>query len=234
MPNRDTALFVEACLLAIARSEHAGRRPARLTEPGLATWRRFKGHLGAGHLARLLIEDAAVVQPLPFDVARLDGVDLDLDDLDDAMASFLERLPTMDLAQSSDDYVRAQARALRLSSPPRSNLHRVKAHHRVIELPGSGGQIAHHLASTHDDVTLQDNLIVCTSNWHEDLLAGLIATDLGVPSTDHIVREPTLETVRETYRSDADFVMGFHPDRGGPFEEERLQTLFPNARIVLV
>lgn len=33
MPNRDTALFVDACLWAVARDEHAGRRPRRLTEP---------------------------------------------------------------------------------------------------------------------------------------------------------------------------------------------------------
>ena len=58
---RNTALFGAAALHAIARAELAGRSQRRLTETGRATWRRFQGRLGPRHLARLLIEDAAVI-----------------------------------------------------------------------------------------------------------------------------------------------------------------------------
>jgi len=234
MPTRDTLLFAEAALRAIGRAEHAGRAPRRLTEAGLETWRRFRGRLDHAHLLRLLIEDAAVTMPLPFDPERLDGADIALDTLGDEDAHDLIK-GLADLDQPGEDYVIAQARALGLPSRfARSNLHRVKAHHTIVELPGTGGQIAHHLVSSHDDATLQDNLVVCTASWQEELLAGLVASDLGVLTTTHVRRDPTLAETRESHRHGADFVMGLGPDRGGAFDETRLQTLFPNARIVLV
>src|SRR5687767_2262450 len=76
--------FALALLHAIARDEAAGRRPARLTEPGQATWNRFRGRLGSAGLLQLLAEDGAVVHPIPFDPARLGG-EIRLDSIDDSL-----------------------------------------------------------------------------------------------------------------------------------------------------
>ena len=77
--DRDPTLrWVRAVLLALARDEAAGRRTARLTEPDHATWKRFRGRLGARDLVALLFEDAAVGFPIPFD-ARAVGGEIDLD-----------------------------------------------------------------------------------------------------------------------------------------------------------
>ena len=57
--------YAAALVEAIAREEIAGRRSARLTEPGQATWQRFRGRLGNGDLLRLLAEDGAVVHLSP-------------------------------------------------------------------------------------------------------------------------------------------------------------------------
>ena len=233
----NTARFTTVALHAIARAEAAGRiSHPRLTEPGLATWRRFRGRLGARHLAQLMIQDAAVVQPLPFDPARFPEANIGLDRLtDDHVEAWLAGLDSLDLKEPATDFIAAQARSLGLPSRfARSVLHRVKSHHTVIELPGTGGQIALHLVTTQDDLHLSDNLVICTASWQEDLLAGLVSAELGVQTADHVHRDPTLDWAREELRTKADYVMGLGPDRGGPFEEPRLRTLFPNARIVLI
>src|SRR5688572_12498164 len=93
--DRRVAEYAVALLHAMARDEVAGRRPARLTEPGQATWKRFRGRLGSAGFLRLLAEDGAVVHPIPFDAARL-GAELRLDLVDDALVDqFLGELPSL-------------------------------------------------------------------------------------------------------------------------------------------
>ncbi len=65
--QRPSGAWAATLLHAPARDEAAGRRPARLTEPRLATWTCFRGRLGAADLMALLFEDAAVLHQVPFD-----------------------------------------------------------------------------------------------------------------------------------------------------------------------
>ena len=71
--QRPTGTWAAALLHALARDEAAGRRAARLTEPGLATWNHFRGRLTATDLLALVFEDAAVLHRVPFDAAALGG-----------------------------------------------------------------------------------------------------------------------------------------------------------------
>jgi hypothetical protein len=83
-------------LHALARDEAAGRCSSRLTEAGLATWRRFRGRLGSTDLLRLLSEDAAVGHPIPFDLRRY-AAELELARMDDELVdAWLRDLPSLD------------------------------------------------------------------------------------------------------------------------------------------
>jgi hypothetical protein len=128
------ATYAAALLAALARDEAAGRASARLTEPGLATWQRFRGRLGSADLLRLLIEDGAVLHPVPFAAAQLG---IALDDLDDALVdSWLAGLGAKDLRAQAAAYVESQAQLLGVPTKlARSELHQVKPHQKVLELP---------------------------------------------------------------------------------------------------
>jgi hypothetical protein len=76
------ATYAAARLAALARDQAAGWRSPRLTEPGQATWQRFRGRLGSADLLRMLAEDDAVLHPVPFAASQI-GVPLD--DVDDAL-----------------------------------------------------------------------------------------------------------------------------------------------------
>src|SRR5262245_20757402 len=69
--QRPTGVWAAALLHALARDEAAGRRPQRLTEPKLDTWRRFRGRLTSADFVALLFEDAAVIHRVPFDSSTL-------------------------------------------------------------------------------------------------------------------------------------------------------------------
>ena len=157
-PQRPTGAWAAALLRALARDEVAGRRPVRLTEPQLATWTRFRGRLTATDLVSLLFEDAAVLHKVPFDPAAL-GDAVRLTQLPpDVAATWLTALASTDLTPPSADYITEQARLLGLPTRmARSDLHVVKSHQKVLELPGTGGQLAHHLVRSQRDVTLEDN-----------------------------------------------------------------------------
>jgi hypothetical protein len=246
LPNevRPTAAWATALLAALVREERTGRRPARLTEPGLETWRRFRGRLGALDLLSIVFEDAAVLHPIPFDPDRL-GADLHLDRLPVALVeSWLEALQAPADRTDGAEHVIEQARLLDLPTRlGRSDLNVVKAHHRLLELPGTGGQLAHHLVSTLPDLTLQGNFTLACGSWQELTLAGVIALDLQAPHTDFILpvdpaalRGDPAHPLRARHRSAPfDFVVGLHPDKGGRYRQEDELTLwFGPARVLLV
>jgi len=227
-------------LFAIARDEALGRRPARLTEPGLATWKRFRGRLDIADLIRLLLEDAAVAQPLPFDPGRIaahlpdSDSSLDLRQLKaDRVEQLVARLSETDLRADPVSYITEQARNLRIGwRLARSDLHRLHAHHRAIELPGTGGQLAHYLATTHDDVHLQDVFTIVVGDWRELLLAGLVCAEHGLQGDPPVVFDPSLETFREAPPK-ADYVLAADPSKQGTFEESVIRLRFPGARVLL-
>ncbi len=236
---RPTGAWAAALLHALARDEAAGRRPERLTEPRLGTWSRFRGRLTATDLVALLFEDAAVLHPVPFDPSAVGGP-IRIERLPEPIAqSWLTTIPTLDLKAAGPGYVEEQARLLGLPTRmARSDLHVVKPHQRVLELPGTGGQLAHHLVSSQQDITLHDNFVVACGSWQELTLAGVIALERGAPRSDFAtkvdvedLRNPSHALRQRTF----DFVIGLHPDKGGLFRvENQLAIWFGNTKVLLV
>jgi hypothetical protein len=226
-------------LHALARDEAAGRRSPRLTEPRLDTWSRFRGRLTTADFFALLFEDAAVIHRVPFDpsavgqpvdVGRLAALDAD---------AWVKMLASLSLGEPGPDYVATQARLLALPTRlARSDLNVVKPHQRVLELPGTGGQLAYHLASSQRDLTLHDNFVVACSTWQELTLAGVVALELGAPHTDFAARVDIEDLRNPTHlvrQRPFDFVVGLHPDKGGLFRiENQLAIWFPTAKVLLV
>ncbi|HLL22465.1 MAG TPA: hypothetical protein VK427_10055 [Kofleriaceae bacterium] len=230
--------FGSALLEAIARDEAAGRRPARLTEPGLATWQRFRGRLGNADLLRLLAEDGAVVHPIPF---AADRVGVSLDEIDDAVVDdFLAKLASNDLKRPGPGYIEAQAQRLGVPTKlARSDLHQVKRHQKVLELPGTGGQLSHHLVSTQPDLTLQGHCTIACGTWAELALAGIVALDLGAPNSD-VIFTATAESLASDDKHPLrqqrfDFVVGLKPEKGGKLVAmDQLELWFHGAKLLLV
>lgn len=233
------AAWAVALLHALARDEAAGRRTQRLTEQGLGTWKRFRGRLTSVDLAELLFEDAAVLHPIPFAPAAVGG-SFKLSRLSEpTVDGWIDAVLGMNLTAAGAEYILAQAKLLGISTRlARSDLHVVKPHQRVLELPGTGGQLAHHVVSSQRDLTLQDNCVIACSSWQELTLAGVVALDLGAPHTEFVARVD-IEGLRDPNhplrQRIFDFVVGLHPDKGGLFRiEEQLAIWFPQARVLLV
>lgn len=233
-----TGTWASVLLRALARDEAAGRRRPRLTEPKLDTWKRFRGRLSSVDFVTLLFEDAAVVHRVPFDPQTVGG-GLRPDRLPDAVTNGW--LETIALSQNSAgaEYILEQARLLGLPTRmARSDLHAVKPHQKVLELPGTGGQLAHHLVSSQKELTLQDNFVVACGSWQELTLAGVVALELGAPHSDFATRaEPAdLKDPEHPLRQRSfEFVVGLHPDKGGLFRvEDQLAIWFPTAKVLLV
>jgi hypothetical protein len=233
----DATTYATALLEAIARDEAADRRGSRLIEPGQATWQRFRGRLGSADLFRLLAEDGAVVHPIPF---APDRVGVSLDGLEDAAVDrFLAELPSKDLRRPGPEYVESQAQRLGVSTRlARSELHQVKPHQKVLELPGTGGQLSHHLISTQPGLTLQVNCTIACGTWAELALAGIIALDLGAPNSDFIFSATAEDLKQDQHplrQRPFDFVVGLRPDKGGKLAAaDQLELWFHGAKVVLV
>jgi len=243
---RPTGAWAASLLHALARDEAAGRRPPRVTEPKLDTWRRFRGRLSTTDFAELLFEDAAVLHPVPFDPGAIAAAGGPLRP-GRLPSSLVEAwLAALGAAEASEglkgrhaEYIVEQAKLLGLSTRmARSELHVVKPHQKVLELPGTGGQLAHHLVSSQKDVTLHENFVVACGSWQELTLAGIIGLDLGAPHSDFAVRVEDAELRDREHairQRTFDFVVGLSPDKGGRFKvEDELAIWFPNAKVVLV
>lgn len=237
--QRATGVWAASLLHAIARDEAAGRRRPALTEPKLDTWARFRGRLSSVDLVALLFEDAAVLHRVPFDPDVM-GAALRPDRLPESVTDgWLRSIESLSLNTTGADYILEQARLLGLPTRiARSDLHVVKAHQKVLELPGTGGQLAHHLISGQKDLTLQDNVVVACGSWQELTLAGVIALELGAPHSDFATRADAsdLKNAEHPVRQRSfDFVVGVHPDKGGLFRvENQLAIWFPTAKVLLV
>ncbi|SEN18480.1 hypothetical protein SAMN05444354_13311 [Stigmatella aurantiaca] len=229
-------LFAEVALHALAREEVMGRKGQRLLEPQRMSWERFRGRLGSAALASLLVEDGAVTHPAAFDAPTLLGASEPLAPLADAQVdTLLAGLTEASVSGAGADYLQAQAQRLGISHRfARSNLPRgIKAHHRVLELPGSGGLIAHHVCSTLEGVYFQDVFTVACCDWKESFLAGLVALELGAGGTLPILEDPSLEQVRQRLPT-PDFVLGLSKEKGGRFTEEQLRPWFPSPATTFV
>jgi hypothetical protein len=153
--------------------------------------------------------------------------------------SWVKAAATLPLSAPAADYIASQARLLGFPTRmARSDLHVVKPHQKVLELPGTGGQLAHYLVSSQGDITLQDNFTLACSSWQELTMAGIVALDLAAPHTDFIVRIGSEELRSAEYalrQRSFDFVIGLHPEKGGLYRvEDQLAIWFPAAKILLV
>lgn len=238
---KPTVQYAAVLLHALARAEATGRRRPLLTEPGTPTWKRFQGRLTSADLVALLFEDSAAIEGFEtlFNPQLMDQ-SLRLDRLPSFVVNdWLDQLLRLDLAAPGADYLADQARLLGITTRlARSDLHVVKPHQKVLELPGSGGQLAHFLVSTQAGVSLQDNITVACGSWQERTLAGIVALDLGAPDTRFAVPVDVrgLRAQEHPLRQRRfDFVVGLHPDKGGLFRaEDQLDIWFSGARILLV
>ena len=233
--TRPASVFLAASLRALAREEVRGEPTrARLTEPGLETWRQFAGRLSATDLACLLVEDAAVTHPQPFaaattlpeDVAALlPAVPAD------QVETWLPVLAETQRAEPAEDYLLSQARPLGLPTRmARHGLHRLKPHHKALELPGTGGLLAHHVVSRQDDIYLQDVFTIACGSWQERVMAGLVALELLIGTEIDVVFDPSLADLRAAGRR-FDYVLGL--ERQG-FSRDDLERWFPGATVLLV
>lgn len=230
--QRGIAAYATAALHALAREEARERKPLRLLEPGRPTWGQFRGRLGAKHLVELLFEDAAVTQPTAFLPPSELGAIASLPA--DVVAAWVDETAELTLNAPAEDYLSEQAKRLGFSTRmARSELRRVKAHHQILELPGSGAQLAHHVASTHDDVFLQSNFVIACRDWRDTVMAGLVAVELGMSGPAPVSLDPDLRLARASERR-FDFVLGLDPDKGGDFRLAQLEEWFPSATVLLV
>lgn len=237
--QRSTGIWAASLIYAIARDEASGRRTPRLTEPKLDTWSRFRGRLTSTDLLALLFEDAAVLHRVPFDASAVGGP-IDLEGLPESLTdAWLASIGSLSLAGPGSDYVVDQARFLGLPTRmARSELQVVRSHQRVLELPGTGGQLAHHIVATQRDLTIQDNFLVACSTWQELTLAGIVGLDLAAPHSDFVSQlgiEDLKDAAHPLRQRTFDFVVGLHPDKGGLFRvEDQLAIWFPTAKAILV
>jgi len=235
---QDAARYLSAALHALAREETLGRRSRRLLEDDLATWQRFRGRLTETDLALLLLEDAAVTQPFAFDAAGVLGATaVHLDRLDPArLRPWLRALPGLPLAQAAGDYLGEQARRLGLTTRlGRSDLHRgIRPHHKVLELPGTGGQLASYLVASLEGIYLRDVFTIAWGDWRDRLLAGLTAVDGGLSGQAPIAPTAGIDDLRSAGQR-WDYVLGAVPERGvQPYDLDTLRAWFPGATVLLV
>lgn len=230
----EAATYLATALHALAREEQAGRRPRRLLEPQLATWQRFRGRMGPRDLAELLLEDAAVTQPEPFAAPSVLGRMEPFRDVPEAVVqAWLDELPSLPESAVLED-LDAQAHRLGLvQRPAYSELPKLQPHHRVLELPGSGGRLAARMVHGQAGIFLKDVFTIACATWQERMLAGLVAVGLGVVGEARIVLDPELNQLR---RPDTAFshVVGLRPEKGGAFSRDVLAGWFHDAVLVLV
>jgi hypothetical protein len=187
----------------------------------------------------LLFEDAAVLHPVPFCGARL-AENLRMNAIPEDLAQrWLDALPALAAPQEPAEYLLEQARLLGLPTRmARHELHVVKPHQRVLELPGTGGQLAHHLLLMQPELSLKANFTVAACSWQEATMAGLVALDRGSPDTEFLVQVDVHQLREATHplrQRNYDFVVGLHPDKGGLFRvEDQLEIWYSGAKILLV
>jgi hypothetical protein len=226
-------------LLALARREQAGRGHRRLLEPGRATWAQFRGNLSASALLAILAEDASLRFPLPASLAAVLGSAPrhGFDEIPEGqVAEWLGELKPALLESSRVELLAHYARSLDL--PHRyagADLHKIQATAKVLELPGTGGQLIARALERSPDAYLQVNGTVLTQSWAERAMAGLVAMECDAPDTHFVVDDPNLVwATNPEHRNTFTLVFGLSPEKGGRWDAPTLASRFPAATVVLV
>lgn len=249
-PASQAALrYARAVVGGLIRLELRGEVKPRLTEPKLATWNLFRGRLGARHLLELLLEDGAVGYPVPCDARFVLGPDArGLVCISDAQVEAWAKAGAAaqgGKAEDADAFLVARAKDLGLPSRvARSEMQKIKPHHKVLELPGTGGLLAHWALTHNEGLFLDGAFHIACGTWQELTLAGLVAMERGDTNLQHrpirdMRQDPKLESLRRTKGADADawrydFVLGLATAKGGTYAEGDLARWFPGATIQLL
>jgi len=196
-------MFCVTTVLALVRAEITSRLSPRFTGTGPQLWAAFRNELTLTDLLDLAVRDAAVLMPQPFDIRWIcpDGSGDDLRAVSsDRVAGWVDRAKSLS-EQSSEAYLRTQAEVVDIEPPLEEQLERLpkpEPHHQILELPGSGGWLAYHMASQPEAaVYYWENFTIACGTRQEQLLAGLIAFELGAPPRRElpIIHDPTLAQV---------------------------------------
>jgi hypothetical protein len=237
--QRPTGLWTLALLHAIAREEVRGRRPPRLLAPVPFMWSPFRSRLEPADFVSLLFEDAAVTNPIPFDPYAV-GPELALPCLPDTvLEAWVLRMGSIPHGAPGADYLSEQASRLGLPTGlARLELAPAPPSRTILELPGSGGQLAYALVQRDRTLVLEDAIVVACSGWKELTLAGLVALELGAARTDFIVpvaSEPPHPPSHPRIARGFARVLGLSAESGGPpWDDHALARSFPGAEVVLV
>lgn len=236
-------ILARCVLHALARRERSDRAPRRLLEENLATWNQFKGNLELNHLLALVAEDAALRFPLPADPRRVLGpettrgfTDVKSTRVYQWMLDLTPERLDAPVAEALAGYARALGLPHRFAG---SDLHKLQAPTRVLELPGSGGQLVARALERSPDAWLHTNCTVLTGSWAERALAGLVAMELDAPGVDFVHDDDArlAWATEKTRRDRFDLVFGLKPERldaGPKWDERTLAARFPAATVVLV
>lgn len=222
------ARLLETTLRSIARLEVAGVRDPRLTEPDHARWHRFRRKLGWRAFVELLHEDLAGAFPVPFDLTRWS--ESPLLDLTESEAEQLIADAVRSVATPAEPavFLRDCARTLSLpASGTLSDLTKVQPHHRVLELPGSGGRLAAALCIGGSGLAFHAQFTFVADSTAEHVAIGLAAVELRA-------NEPRILTVEALRAAKAagesfDRVFGL---RDSPLAVELDKSLALEARLV--
>lgn len=196
-------IFCVTTVLALVRAEITSRLSPRFTGTGPQLWAAFRNELTLTDLLDLAVRDAAVLMPQPFDIRWIcpDGSGDELRAISsDHVAEWVDRANSLG-EQSPEAYLRTQAEVLDIEPALGAGLERLpepEAHHQILELPGSGGWLAYHMASQPGAaVYYWENFTIACGTWQEQVLAGLIAFELGAPPRRQlpILHDPTLSSV---------------------------------------
>jgi len=244
--SADALLYLEAALLSLAREERQGRpKQRRILDPDFATWQRFRGRLNLVEFVELVLQDGAVTRPYLFAPTAIPGLNFSWSGLGSAQIELLlrkvvEQAQAMSIPETSEaglvesvEYIQGQARRLGVPSKmARSELPRsIKPQHRVLELPGTGGQLTHYASRMLPELNVREVFTIAAANWQEWTLGGVVAVEVGVREGAPLVLEPSLDLLRKT---PFDVVLGLHPDKGGTFSSSSLEQWFPRSKIALV
>jgi len=238
--DQDIENFASVAATALVRTEVAGRIPPRFTDGGPELWMVFRNESTKTDLLDLAVRDTAVAMPQPFALDRLwPGASGDeLCAIPPAEVTRYIAKAIADANKPMEVYLQAQAGALRVPLPPTeamAALPNPEAHHRILELPGSGGWLAFYMTSRPEvSIYYWENFTIACGTWQEQLLAGLIAFELGAPPHRYlpIVHDPSLEQV---LNEDAafDWIVGLRAENARRADALR-SFLRPEGQVVLL
>lgn len=176
-------------LESIQRLETSGTiKSKRLSAPDLAIWEHFRRKLGYQDLIGLLLEDAASLFPFPFQVLRT-ALALEIEALSGEESRDLinEVRTSLDENEDGQAFLTRAARELKRPHGGRlSELPRIQAYEKVLELPATGGRAAYYLSQHLDDIDFGNNFVFLTDGPVETLQVGLAAIESGAKNVSVI------------------------------------------------